>query len=376
MPAAKKTETVKRKPISKEKKVTTKTKEAESRSLIATFKKAFVKFKSHARDFLARRPHRSFRRTRRRDYVRSLKMPGYFSFTHHVLKTLGSRKGLFIGIIVIYGLLTALFVGLASQQTYSQLSDAVSNGDQVVSGGLDAFSKAGILLLSSVTGGLSASQAAGDVSTQQVIVTILVLLITWLATVWLLRGILAGQKPRLRDGLYSSGSPIIPTFLVSLVLVFQLLPLALAMIGLSTAGTAGLLTQGIEAMIFWLCALLLIGLSLYWTTSTFIALVIVTLPGMYPMKALKTAGDLVIGRRIRILLRMVWSLACSAIAWIVIMIPVILLDSWIKQILPMASGVPIVPVMLLIMGSLTVVWSASYTYLLYRKVVDDDSAPA
>jgi hypothetical protein len=373
MPAAKKPTSVKRKTTPRNKKNTAQKSKSQFQNIRSFFKNISHRLKIRAKDFLARRPHRSFRKTRRRDYGRSLRMPGYFSFTWYVLKTLALRRALFTWVVIIYGLLTALFVGLASQQTYAQLSEAITTGgDQIAGGGIGELGKAGLLLLSSATGGLSASQAAGDVAPQQIIVTILVLLITWLTTVWLLRAMLAGQRPRLRDGLYNSGAPIIPTFLVSLVLVVQLLPLALAMIGISTGG----LTEGIEAMVFWLFALLLICLSLYWTTSTFIALVVVTLPGMYPMKALRTAGDLVVGRRIRILLRMVWSILVSAVAWVVIMIPVILFDNWIKKILPWMIAAPIVPIALLVMGSLTVVWSASYTYLLYRKVVDDDAAPA
>jgi hypothetical protein len=45
----------------------------------------------------------------------------------------------------------------------------------------------------------------------------------WLTTVWLLRNILAGHKIKLRDGIYGSGSPILPTFLVSLILIVDLM---------------------------------------------------------------------------------------------------------------------------------------------------------
>jgi hypothetical protein len=338
-----------------------------------------VKNRTTARiqDFLARRPHRSFRMTRRRDYVRPLAMPGYFSFTLSVLKLLWTWKRLFVGVVVIYGLLTALLVGLASQETYAQLSETITEtGGDFMFGGAGEIAKAGVLLASSVVGGLGTTQFGASVEAQQVVVTILVLLVTWLCTVWLLRAILAGQKPKLRDGLYNSGAPIVPTFFVSLVIVLQLLPVSIAVIGMSVASVSGLFDAGVISMIFWFFIILLGMLSLYWITSTFIALVIVTLPGMYPMRALRTAGDLVVGRRIRILLRILWSLIFSAGIWIIIMIPIILIDSWIKKVIPALVDWPVVPVSLLVMGSLTIVWLASYIYLLYRKVVDDDSAPA
>jgi hypothetical protein len=323
-------------------------------------------------DLLLRRPHRSFRRTRRRDYVRSLKLPGYWSFTSYVHKTLWQHKKLFFWLIVGYGVLTFVLIGLASQDTYTQLSDTLrSTSGDIFKGSWGQLGQAGLLLATGVTGDLNNSLT----STQQVYAALLALL-TWLTTVWLLRAILAGHTPKLRDGVYNAGAPIISTFLVALVCVIQLLPIAVAMIGFSAAITSGLLDGGGEAMVFWIVAALLTLLSAYWLTSTLIALVVVTLPGMYPLRALKVAGDLVIGRRVRIMLRLVWLLVITAIVWIFIMVPIIIFDSWIKGIVHNIQWIPIVPTALLCMSTVTLVWAASYMYLLYRKVVDDDAAPA
>jgi hypothetical protein len=199
---------------------------------------------------------------------------------------------------------------------------------------------------------------------------------TWLTTVWLLRNILAGNKVKLRDGLYNASAPILSTFLVTLVLILQLLPMALAFIGYAAANASGLLTGGVEAMLFWIAAGLLVVLSLYWVTSTLIALVIVTLPGIYPMKALRTAGDIAVGRRMRLLLRLLWLMATIGISWVVVMVPLILLTAWINSLWPAFSNVPLLPIILAFMSSLTIVWSSSYVYLLYRKVVADDAKPA
>jgi len=192
----------------------------------------------------------------------------------------------------------------------------------------------------------------------------------------LLRNLLAGHKVRLRDGIYSAGAPIIPTFMVGLVMIVQLLPLGIAALGYSAASASGLLDGGVEAMLFWFAAALLTIMSLYWVTSTFFAMVIVTLPGMYPGRALKTAGDMVIGRRLRILTRVVWMFACIGVAWALILIPVILIDSGLKQLWTQIEWIPIVPTVLTVLGVSSIVWSASYIYLLYRRVVDDDAKPA
>lgn len=322
--------------------------------------------------YLARRPHRSFRRTRRRDYKRSLKLPGYFAFSAYVRRTLLANKKVFLSLAIVYALLTALLVGIASQDTYSTLTDTLrETGSEVFQGDFGQIGQAGLLFASAATGGISES-----LTEVQQVYAVLIGLLVWLTTVWLLRNILAGHVVKLRDGLYNAAAPLVSTFLVGLVLIVQLLPLILALIAYTAAVATGLLATGVEAMLFWIVATLLATLSLYWMTSTFIALVVVTLPGMYPMRALKTAGDIVIGRRLRILLRLVWMLLGIVVTWAIVMIPIILLDTWLKGIWTEIAWLPIIPVTLLIMSSLTIVWSASYVYLLYRKVVADDADPA
>lgn len=324
------------------------------------------------RSYLARRPHRSFLRTRRRDYVRSLSLPGYWAFTNHVRTVLWKNKRIFAWLAVVYSILTIMFVGMASQDAYTELNNTLqTTGGDIFATSWGRVSQAGLLLLGGIAGNFTVTPSA----VQQVYAVILVLLV-WLTSVWLLRAILAGNKPRMRDGLYNAGAPLIPTFFVSLLLVVQMLPGAIALIAYSAATASGLLSTGVEAMIFWAAAGLLMLLSLYLITSTLFALIIVTLPGMYPMKAIRTAGDLVIGRRLRILYRLLWLVGTVVVAWILVMIPIILLSSWIISVIPAIGWLPVVPLALLLMSTLTIVWVASYVYLFYRKVVDDDAAPA
>lgn len=328
--------------------------------------------KQRTRRYLARRPHRSFRRTRRRDYARSLKLPGYIAFTSYVWTVLVKNRKIFIGLVLVYAVLSAIFIGIASQDTYQTLSETLraTSGD-TLAGNPGKIGQAALLLASGATGSLGAAP-----SQVQQVYSLLLGLMAWLTTVWLLRTILAGHKPKLRDGLYSAGSPIIASLLIGLLLLVQLLPFALAVLGISSGFSSGYVSGGVGGMVLAVGALLLITLSLYWITSTLIAMVVVTLPGMYPMAALKAAGDLVIGRRLRVLLRWLWLGLVIVVIWSLIMIPIILLDAWIKGILPAITWLPVVPVSLLLMSSITIVFAASYIYLLYRRIVDDDAAPA
>jgi hypothetical protein len=333
------------------------------------------KIQTTAKDFLARRPHRSFRRTYRRDYVRSLQLPGYWSFTYYVQKMLWSNRKIFLYVISIYVILTVVLVSFASEDTYMQLRDTLdTTGDNAFGGFWGEITKAGLILAAGATGSLNNAQAGAQAQNQ--IYAVIIGLLAWLTTVWLLRAVLAGRKPRMRDGLYNAGAPIIPTFLVASVIIVQLIPMALAIFAYNSAVVSGLLKGGVEAMMFWSVAGLLVILSLYWITSTLLALVVVTLPGMYPLQALRTAGDLVVGRRLRILLRLLWMAFMVIVAWVIVVIPIILFDGWIKSAWEGIWWLPLVPITLLIMGSMTVIWVAAYVYLLYRKIVDDDALPA
>ena len=335
-------------------------------------KNPLIKIQNNVTSFLNRRPHRSFRRTRRRDYARSLELPGYISFTKYVTKTIWTHRKTFALLALLSAIITWLMVGIASQDNYTTLRDTLNaTSGSLFSGGLGEIGKAGLLFISSATGGISQ-----NLTEVQQVYAGLITLLTWMTSIWLLRNLLAGHKVKVRDGLYNAGSPIISTFIVALVFIIQLLPLALALIGYSAASATGLLSGGVEAMLFWIAAGLLSVLSLYWTTSTFFALVIVTLPGMYPFKALKTAGDIVIGRRLRILLRLLWMIVVTALVWAIIMIPIIILDAWFKGMWAAIAWVPTVPFVLLVITSVTIVWISSYVYLLYRKVVADDADPA
>lgn len=332
----------------------------------------FFAIRKSTQNYMGRRPHRSFKLTKKRDYKRSFKIEGYFAFSSYVRKTLWKNKRLFIWAVIVYAIMTAVFVGIDSQNVYSTLTNTIDQaGTDIISGDPAGFSRAGLLFLSTITGGTSS-----NLSDVQQFFAAIIFLLTWLTSVWLLRNVLAGHKVKFRDGLYNASSPLVSTVLVALVLIVQLLPVAVAMIGYTAAQASGLLLGGVESMVFWIAAFLLASLSLYWVSATFIALVVVALPGMYPFDALRTAGDLVVGRRVRIILRMIWMALGLLLIWAVIVIPVIMLDTSIKSIWPAIDWLPVVPVTVLLMSSFTIVWVSSYVYLLYRRIVADDAAPA
>jgi hypothetical protein len=65
-----------------------------------------------------------------------------------------------------------------------------------------------------------------------------------------------------------------------------------------------------------------------------------------------------------------------AVLWIVTMLPIIMLDSWLQRSFDWAEGLPIVPIALLIVSSISIIFASSYIYLLYRRLIADDADPA
>lgn len=327
---------------------------------------------SRAKSFVSRRPHRSFRPSKKRDYNRPLQLPGYFAFTKKVWLTFWANKKILLGLAGIYALIYIMLIGIGSQSNYESLVDSLREvGSTVMGGDFGGITEVGLIFLSVLSMGVNEASSEA----QQVYLVILTLM-CWLANVWLLRNIFAKRKVKLRDALYNSGAPIIPTGILALVAVVQLLPIGVATIGYSAASSTGLLSGGVEAMLFWVAAGLLTLISVYWIASTVFAMIIVTLPGTYPFKALSIAGDMVNGRRVKILMRVLWMALTVLVIWTVVLMPIIAFDSWLKSVWEQISALPIVPAFVVVLISVSAVWTATYVYMLYRAIVDEDARRA
>ncbi len=335
-----------------------------------SFKKRFLKWYENTQAYIVgKSPHRSFQRTKRRDYIRPLVLPNPFSFIYEVTMTLWSYRRLFAPLMLVYLVLYIALVGIASQETYSSLANSFE--EQAIEVGItpgNVFERASLSLLSIGTGGLT-----GDLTDVQQIFAVLLSLFAWLTTVWLLRNVLAGNAIKMRDALYNSGSPIIATIVTAGIILLQLIPVGVAALGYLAASTSGLLAAGgVESMLFWIAAGLLVLLSLYWISSSLFAMIIITLPGMYPLRALRASRDMLMGRKLKFLLRFIWMFLFIIAVWVVILIPIILFDGWVKSVIPAVSWLPIVPAFVIIVGTFSVFWMSTYVYLLYRKVVDHE----
>ena len=201
----------------------------------------------------------------------------------------------------------------------------------------------------------------------------IIVLFIWLATVQICRNILSGKKNlNLRDALYSCGAPIIPMTVIAIVILMQLVPVFIATIVGAAAKTTSFLSSGIEQAVFFSAILLLFSLSAFWVMGSIFAMIIVTIPGTYPLQALKIAGDMVSQRRLAILKRILFLIFILALIWSIIIIPIIMLMNWLISINGFFVNIPIVPISMLLMSCFSCVLSSVYIYVLYRRIVDGD----
>ena len=310
-------------------------------------------------------PHKSFRRSYREDYKRDLEIPGIM---HHISKSFGmifKNWRLFLPLLIIVVVMNAVFVGIMNEGSYEQFNDILDETSAQVTGGdIGGVAKAGLILISTVTtGGLS-----GESSEAATVFGVLIFLIIWLTTIFLLRHIMAGHKVKLRDGLYNAMTPLISTFVVFAIAVIQCIPIFLLVIAYSAAVQTDFLATPFYALVFFIFAVLMIVISGYLLSSSLIAMVAVSAPGLYPLRALHTASDLMMGRRIRFILRLVALILAMAFMWVVVMLPLILFDIFMKQF-AWTSGIPFVPVCMTIMTCFTCIYITVYLYIYYKWVL-------
>ena len=332
---------------------------AKIRTRISEFKK------SHKRIS----PHRSFRRSYREDYVREIKVPG---ITYHVAATfriIFRNWKLFLPLIIIAVVMSVVFIGLMNESTYKQFQSVLDQTtEQVGTGDIGIVAKSGLLLISTITtGGLS-----GESSEASGVFAVLVFLILWLTTSFILRHKLAGHKIKLRDALYNAMTPLVSSFVVFAVAVIQCVPIFLLIIVYSAAVQTDFLATPFYALVFFIFAALMILLSGYLLSSSLMALVAVSAPGMYPMRALRTASELMMGRRVKFIIRLVGLILALAITWVAVMLPLIMFDLFMKQF-EWTNGVPFVPVCLSVMTCFTGIYITAYLYLYYRWTLGYDT---
>ena len=240
--------------------------------------------------------------------------------------------------------------GLSGGTDISTLKDTLS---EVFTGNFSAVASSLTIFVTRVgSAGNTTNQTAGAYQ-------IFLALLGSLAIIWALRQIFAGSSPRVRDGYYRGMAPLVPFILVLLVIGLQLIPLVVGSTLYGLIINNGIAVYFVEKLLWALLCGLLALVTFYMLSSSLFALYIVTLPDMTPMRALRSARELVRYRRWTVLRKVLCLPLVLLLAAALIMLPIIILAA------PLAQYV----FFLLTMSTLVAVHA--YMYTLYRELLNE-----
>ena len=315
------------------------------------------------------RLHRSFKRSYYEDYQRKTELPSLTSQASAAFKMFFKFWKIFLPLLLIFVGLYIFLIGAMSENT---LADVKANVEQtnkdVADGKIGTVGKAGLTLLGIIsTGGLTTMNDA------QIVIAVLLFTIIWLVTIYLARHLLAGhQEIKMRDGFYSAISPLVSTLVVGLIIFLEAIPIMLTVIVFQVALTTEFLSTPFYALLFFMFATLMITLSLYLLSSSFFAIIVVSAPGLYPLTAVRMAKNLIMGRRLRFLIRVFYLVIIVALLYLLLLMPAIILDGVLKaQFAWLAeSKIPFVAIIQLTITVFIFIYLSIYFYLFYRALLD------
>ena len=278
-------------------------------------------------------------------------LPGARSLIKLTAITLWRHKALLLGITVVYAVMHLLLVrgfsGLTDPSTIKDtLSQAFDNQISGITASLGVF-----VYLASSTGSAQASASSG---TYQLVLIIIVSL----ALIWALRQISAHHPANFKRAYYEGMRPLVPYILVLLFVIVQLIPAAVGALIYVAAINRGIAVYWYEYVATFVVVALLVAWTIRMLTASLIATYIVTLPGMTPVKAIKSSYRLVRFRRWDIIIRLIALVFIVIAVAIVVMVPIILL-------IPVAATAAFYLLTILI---LTIFHT--YLYGLYRELIN------
>lgn len=253
------------------------------------------------------------------------------------------------GILLVYGLIDLVLVGGNSQST--SLPAAKSSLISLFHGHINNLT-AGFTLFSFLAS--SGNTANTDAASAYEAVLLLIISVVF---IWALRQVYAKKKVRIRDAFYTGTYALVPFLLVLFVMGLQLLPFVIGAALYSNLLTNGYLVGSGQHTVAVGIFFLLTCWSLYMLCSSIIALYIVTLPDMTPLKALRSARELVRFRRWIVLRKLIFLVVAVAVLGMLILIPIALFVT------------PLALVLFLFLTALTVGVVHTFVYGLYREML-------
>ncbi len=277
-------------------------------------------------------------------------LPSAFKIFRQSIGVLKRNWKLFSVLILIYGLLNIVLVrGFGNGMDVNSLKTTVNQA----LGGHTSSIVSGFSLFVYMLGSAGNSTGSATSGSYQLIW----ILIVSLVMIWTLREVYAKHKVRARDGFYRGMYPLIPFVLVLIVVALQAIPLVVGGFLYNTVASNGIAASTFEKSL-WFSVMALLGLvSVYMIASSVFALYISCLPEMTPMKALRSARQLVLYRRWSVIRKIVFLPVALIVVGAIIMIPLI---TW---------AAPLAAWMLFVLTMVGLAALHSYMYALYRELL-------
>jgi hypothetical protein len=281
--------------------------------------------------------------TKNKKSTKPSKLPSSWALTKKTWFEISTFWRPLLGVSMVYAVLYFILVMGLSFSTSVQES-AITGTSKVG----DAFSS-----VFSVFGSSSLSGNGGSDTT--VLVQFILFLVASMAFVWTMRKLQALKKIKMRDAYYKGTATLIPTILVSFILVATLLPVVGGSSLLATALQNG--GTGTEIAIVTIISGLMLLFSCYLFAMFWPAFYIVSLPDTKPFQALRSSMKVTKKRRFAIIRKALVIDILMILLMFVVLIPIAL-------VLP--SLIPVVSFLLLfiIFGIMH-----SYLYTLYRSLL-------
>ena len=276
--------------------------------------------------------------------VRPIKVRNVLKSTWSLL---ANNKKIIAKLSLIYGIIYIVLV-----QALSAPLSAVSIKDTFLS----AFENQLTASFNTFSYILSNNTTNSSNATSGIYQVVLILLFS-LVFIYVFRKAFKKQNTTVKESMYQSMYPLIPYLVVLFIILLELIPMDIGLVLYSLVTSGGIINNIVEQIIFSILLVGFVGFSLYLLSNSIVSLYIVTLKDMTPLNSLRSAKQLVVGRRFSVILTILLLPVILLLVAGVVLIPLIMLipalASWTYFIL-LIIALPIIH---------------SYLYSLYRELI-------
>lgn len=294
--------------------------------------------------------YKSFRLSKAIKHPSAKKIPSGWKLLKASIAVLWRQRYFFGAIVGIFTILYVVFVRGFAGSDLTIIKEAITEANE-----LPATQASTAFGLVAYLFGNTTSGQSEVASINQLILVVLFAM----AMFWGLRQVQSEKPstPLAREAFYTGTAQFVPFLLVMSVIGLQFVPALIGSTVYQQVMLTGISATSGESLIWLMLLLMSFLLTFYMLCSSLFALVIVTLPGIVPMQALKSARQLVRYRRPEVMRKILYAPAVLLLFGLIVFLPIVLFLTAAAEFIFFGYGVL----------SLTIL--ISYLYQLYRSLL-------